>query len=193
MNSKANAASIAYDMLARSVSQISSHDATDIYALSFYIYDYDDDPRLPTITLGYNTRSNYEASIANASDKNEAKWNYAFWLQNELCIVGEPGTESAAALESWIDDLGLSYSDEEEKNDSDRCIELDQAITKQFIQLAVELAQHLHTSGLIEKKFNKSIPIIVHELDYYDEIVAQTRRANTPGLAEEFARWVDEM
>jgi|HubBroStandDraft_4_1064222.scaffolds.fasta_scaffold30152_3 hypothetical protein len=32
-------------------------DAPDIYAISFFIYDEDDDPQKPTITIGYNTES----------------------------------------------------------------------------------------------------------------------------------------
>ena len=193
MDSKEKLASIAYDMLMRSITEISSDETTDIYALSFFIYDSDDDPRCPTLTLGYNTRSFYEEMISSASDNSEAKWNYAFWLQNSLCTVGKYGTKSGSALECWIDDMGMSYSDEEQDDDFDRCMALGAAITKEFVQLAVELAKQLHDSGFIGKKFNKSIPIIVHELEYYNEIAAQTLRANPPGVAEEFARWVEEM
>lgn len=50
----------------------------DIYAISFFVYDLDDDPDMPTVTIGYNTLSHWEASIEKASDEAEAKWNYAF-------------------------------------------------------------------------------------------------------------------
>lgn len=193
MDSKTKAASIAYHMLERAISEIDNSETPDIYVLSFYIYDIEDDPRLPTLTLGYNTYSNYEDEISNASGKDEAKWNYAFWLQNELSIVGESGTQSAAAITSWINDLGLLYSDEDEQEDFDQCLEQGESITKHFIELAIELAQKLHASGLIQKKFKQAIPIFIHELEYYDEIVRQTQRANPPGLTQEFLSWVQAM
>jgi len=33
--------------------------------------------------------------------------------------------------------------------------------------------------------------VLVHELEYYDEIVEQNRSANPPVLVDEFARWVE--
>jgi len=39
-------------------------------------------------------------------------------------------------------------------------------------------------------KFGQSVPIIVHELEYYDQIAEQTRKANPPGLTLEFEAWV---
>jgi hypothetical protein len=80
VESSTKAFTIARDMLTNSVSKFSDSDAKDIYALSFYIYGYEDDPRFPILKFGYNTHANYETSIQIASDKCEAKWNYAFWL-----------------------------------------------------------------------------------------------------------------
>jgi len=189
--------SIAFTMLKKAISKISDEEVKDIYALSFFIYDIDDDPRTPELTLGYNTLTNYEESKSKskptASDNEEAKWNYAFWLQNYLCVIGEHGTESGNALESWIGDIGLAYTDEEEDDDFDNCMILGREITTRFVQLVVDLAKLLHANGIIEKKFKRPIPIIVHELEYYDQIVTQTREANPPGLAEEFAQWVEGM
>ncbi len=53
----------------------------DIYAISLFVYDWDDDPFWPTVTLGYNTEKQYQESIAETSDEDEARWNFAFWLQ----------------------------------------------------------------------------------------------------------------
>jgi hypothetical protein len=38
--------------------------------------------------------------------------------------------------------------------------------------------------------FGKTIPVIVHELEYYDQIADQTLKANPPSAADEFAAWV---
>lgn len=44
---------------------------------------------------------------------------------------------------------------------------------------------------LIKDRFLHSIPIVVHELEYYDQIASRTAAANPPGLAKEFVEWVN--
>ena len=50
--------------------------------------DLDDDPRHPILQLGYNTLTHLKERTPSASGAEEAKWNYAFWLQNELTFIG---------------------------------------------------------------------------------------------------------
>ena len=38
-------------------------DVLDIYVISLFVYDEDDDPNFPTVVLGYNTVSNYIENI----------------------------------------------------------------------------------------------------------------------------------
>jgi hypothetical protein len=64
------------------------------------------------------------------------------------------------------------------------------AITSGFVELCVQLAQQLHRSGEVERLFGRSIPVIVHELEYYDDIAEQNLRANPPGLAEGLVEWI---
>ena len=187
-----------YESVKRSLTTIK--DVTDrIYALSFFIYDEDDDPRRPTLTFGYNTLDRWAecTPVANsnvawpvASDSSEAKWNYAFWLQNEVCVIGAAGTEGAVLRQEWIQSLGLAYSDDEETKDIERCMRLGGQITEQFVALCVRVSMALHDGGSITGKFGRSLPIIVHELEYYDQIAEQTRRANPLGLTSEFEEWV---
>lgn len=42
----------------------------------------------------------------------------------------------------------------------------------------------------MERLFGAPLPILIHELEYYDAIAEQTERANPPGVADAFARWV---
>src|SRR5205085_12098977 len=58
------------------------------YVVSFFVYDEDDDPRRPTVTVGFNTEADvaYETSTY-STDEDEARWNYACWRQNRLAIV----------------------------------------------------------------------------------------------------------
>ena len=66
-------------------------------------------------------------------------------------------------------------------------------ITAYFVDACVRIAQALHENGVIEQYFSRPIPILVHELEYYDEIAIQTRLANPPGLAKEFEDWIANM
>jgi hypothetical protein len=51
-------------------------------------------------------------------------------------------------------------------------------------------AKLLHDEGDIAALFGNTIPVIVHELEYYDQIADQTIMANPRGVADEFAAWV---
>ena len=87
-------------------------DMQEVYVLSFFIYDDEDDPRKPTLTFGYNTMSNYHKNIEKASNAQETKWNYAFWLQNEEIIIARNSDIKGIELRNkWITNLGLMYSD----------------------------------------------------------------------------------
>jgi hypothetical protein len=62
--------------------------------------------------------------------------------------------------------------------------------SKTGVDVAVGVSRALHARGLVKRVFGRPVPILVHELEYYDEIVQQTRAANPPGLVKGFARWV---
>jgi hypothetical protein len=189
----------AYDEICTALADIDVDILPDIYVLSFYIFDLDDDPRHPILQVGYNTRSRALACTPAAgqaprwpiaSNAGEAKWNYAFWLQNELTFIGEPDTQGERLLQESLKAQGLWYSDEDEEADFDRCTPIANDISAEFMAACARIAQALHASGIIEKRFTRPIPIIVHRLDYYDEITACTTAANPPGLAHEFSDWV---
>ncbi|MGW0782556.1 hypothetical protein [Streptomyces sp. NPDC002913] len=56
-------------LVERALASIPAADADDIYAVSFLIDNEDDDPRRPTLTIGYNTRTQARRSIQNTSNK----------------------------------------------------------------------------------------------------------------------------
>src|ERR1700755_3291701 len=127
-----------YESVKQSLTTIEADVADRIYGLSFFIYDDDDDPRRATLTFGYNTLDRWaectpvdDSKIAwpIASDSSDAKWNYAFWLQNEMCVIGARGTEGAVLRQEWIKSLGLAYSDDEVVEDIMRCLRLGEQIT----------------------------------------------------------------
>jgi hypothetical protein len=52
----------------RAISSIPVAQAEDIYVISFLIDNERDDPRQPTLTIGYNTEAQFRRTIADASE-----------------------------------------------------------------------------------------------------------------------------
>lgn len=177
----------AFEEVCKALADIEVDIVPDVYALSFYVFDLDDDPRHPILQVGYNTRTRVFACTPAegqapgwpiASDPHEAKWNFAFWLQNKLKFIGEPETQAGLLLEELLKSKALWYSDADEHADFDRCTPIATEITAYFVAMCVLIAQALHASGVIKVRFLHSIPIVVHELEYYDQIASQTAAAN---------------
>ncbi len=141
----------------------------NIYALSLYVFNEEDDPRRPVVVLGYNTRQQAEQSVPLASDEQEARWNYAFWLQNEELCWGLGDT--AETVSQWIDGLGLE--DEEE-------------ISGAFREMLTEVVKGIHASGLLKDQFGAEISILIHGLEYDQETARQNLEANGETLDRDF-------
>jgi len=166
---------------------------SDIYVVSLFVYDEDDDPGLPTVTVGYNA----EADVARATDpaqafptdEHEARWNFAMWGQYQLAVIcsSESDPEGAQLREAWAKSEGLWYDLADDENPVFN--ECGEPLTKAFISLLESVVQRLH-AGDIDRIFGKSLPVLIHELEYYEEIAAQNLRGNPPGIVpDDFVRW----
>ncbi len=191
MNAKEKFFRHAYNKLKTAIINIPDSKKEDIYALSFWYFTEDDDPRFPMITFSYNTISNVQSQIEKASNEAEAKWNYAFWLQNDLMVVGG---EEDEFLAQWFEDSPYYYSDEEidEADDDDdlfdELLELSEDFNYEFIEGVIDVTQKLFRENIIKKAFGKDIPVLIHELEYYDDPINWTIRANPEGLVDEFVQ-----
>ncbi len=177
----------------QAITSISTAEAKDIYVVSFFIDNERDDPRQPTLTIGYNTEAQFRRSIADASDEAEARWNYAFWLQNELTVIGDltRDPDGAAARRQWINELGLWYDEPTNPEEWVTTVGATAALIEaNFNQACVQLARGLHDDGVIATIIGKPVPVVLHELEYYEAIARRTEAANPPGLADDFTAWV---
>lgn len=177
-----------YEQAKNAVENFDAAKTPEIYAISFWITD-DIDPREVQATVGYNTLSHLEKSKADVQDEDEARWNFAFWLQNEETILG--GDD--AAFQNWVKSLDCYYTDEEVSEDIHKCLERMAAIKKAFANIVIDIARRLHADGIIKKKLGHDVPIIVHELEYYADPLGWTYRANPDGQAIDFIRWVTQL
>ena len=181
-----------YDKLKLAIKNISDTDTSDIYALSFWYNNYNDDPRFPTITVSFNTTENYNENIENASDEKEAKWNYAFWLQDEIEEIGGKEDE---LLNAWFKTTDFFYTDEDDENASKdkelfaKILDKGCKFDNEFIEVIITLTKRLFSEKVISTKFGKDIPVLVHELEYYDLPISWTLKSNPDGLVDEFVEW----
>ncbi len=153
----------------------------DIYALSLWFYCEDDDQRFPCILFSYNTETHYRQQIAQASSANEARWNFAFWLQDEAPTSITLGGENDAALAQWFANAFDARTDAHDGA----------AFREAFIEMVIRSVQQLFADGEVARAFGRNIPAIVHELEYYDVPNGWTKRANPQDLADEFLAWAN--
>lgn len=177
-----------YAEASEAISAIEKEKVGDIYALSFYI---ENGSWIPTITIGYNTNEQVQLMVNNASDIAEAKWNYAFWIQNYLCVFGEEGSgfSSSGSIEALKGEFAQEineYNSAQRLEDWAACDVAAEAISSRTWNIAAEVAAELHKSNLIVNTFNRPIPIIVHETEYYQKIADINKIANPKGEADEF-------
>ena len=185
-----------YEKLKNAIQEIANEeDKKEVYALSFCYTSDDDDLRFPKITLGYNTLSNVKEESYNATSKEDAKWNFDYWLQTEMETIGG---KKDKLLKQWFAKTPHFYTDEE----NDRAIEEDEDLydkllkkgdrfCKEFIKEAIALAKQLLDEGGIERIFGRNIPIIIHQQDFEETPIIWTKKANPAKLIKEFLEYWD--
>lgn len=164
----------------------------EIYAISLFMDLQDIDE--PQLVFSFNTTAQVTAAMAGKTqaygkpaDLAEATWNYAFWLQRPNSRFLTPvDSEDGKLWESLRQENGLHY----EESDDFASDQYEERIRALLTDVAVSISKKLHESGAIVEIFGKSIPVIIHELEYYDEIAAITKQGNPPGVADEFIEWV---
>lgn len=161
---------------------MSGWDEEGIYAVSFFVeanmaYEYGGYYNVSAFSVGYNT----EADCENAGIHSERRWNYAFWRHDNTPIL-EPEDESPEMklLFDWYKEIGLENIGQwnEETGDPVGYPEL--------VQQVANVARRFQEEGFLKKKFGRSIPIIVHDLEYVDCTREATAYANPNGEAEDF-------
>lgn len=185
-----------YEKLKNAIQEIvNEEDRKDVYVLSLCYTCDDEDLRFPKVTLSYNTLSNVKEESYNAASKEDAKWNYDYWLQTEIETIGGKKDKQ---LKQWFAKTPYFYSDEE----NDRAIEEDEDLydkilkkgdkfTKEFIKEVIALAKRLIDEGQIEKVFTRNIPIIIHQQDFEETPIIWTKKANPAKLIKEFLEYFD--
>jgi hypothetical protein len=169
----------------------------DIYAISLWCSYYEDDTRRPTLVVDYNTETQVERVLSTQKyvpEADEARWNYAYWLQRMQVEIGGPQDPTGIELgQEWIKQAGLWYSDEQEKSDFEATLELGSAIARRFAAACIRAGQRLHEEGVIEKVFGRPIPVLVHELEYQPHHAGWALAGNPPESVAEYVAWIESL
>ncbi|MBQ7782464.1 MAG: hypothetical protein IJ368_00690 [Oscillospiraceae bacterium] len=120
----------------------------DIYTLSAF-YEINSAEELVSFYIGYNTETAFRQSLAYTDDESEARWNYAYWLQNDKPLF------------------------------SDNTVRVKHADCGGAEQLLVNSVKRLRKSGIIPDIFGREIPVIIHGLEYYPDLAEYNISANT--------------
>lgn len=160
----------------------------DMYVVSFMLYQndcftYEDLENLTDFSVGYNT----EEWTDGAGPYDEARWNYAFWCENEVPIIdvsNEKGivNENFFVLMDWYMQENIEpFVYERGASNTNGYMELLKVVTK--------VAKRIQEEGYLKEKLGKRIPIVIHDLDYVDEIIEATKEANPYGEANDFLQF----
>lgn len=171
--------------------------ARDVYAFSCWL-DFDRSSYTHfAITLSYNTMTRWQEQIEHASSSDEAKWNYAFWLQEPMAVITstawEPNEEEVARLVTsylkkerlYIDEEKAEAIFEEEDEGSPAYERLTARLEERDARILAavsEAVRRLHTEGILANVCGQALPVIIHDLEYSPEIEEVNRQANPPEL-----------
>ena len=186
-----------HSLLRQALADIPAELRGDIYAVSLYFHCEYDDGRYPCVSFGYNTESRCREQAAQASSPAEARWNYAYWLQEDAPGWRIIGGENDADLAAWFAASPHYYGEEEKQaafeDDGDEAFATVSAkgdtFRAEFVEAVIAAVQKLFAENAVADTFGRNIPVLVHELEYYDLPNGWTKRANPPGVADEFLAW----
>jgi len=170
-----------YDVAREAFDRIPEEERPQTYAGSFFTYDEDDDPRYPTVAVGYVTEN------ASLGDDLESRWNLFAPPQLAIAFAASVDPEGAAIRDAWAREHGYWY--ELEPGESPTFNERGEAFTQAFVAAEIEVVRRLHAAGDVVRVFGRPIPVLIHELEYYEAIAEQNIAANPPGLVDDFARY----
>ncbi len=167
-----------YERLAREL-QSAGRQARDYpeltpYMVSILVYDVDDDPSLPSIAIALEYPPEEEDERAQWAASGELQWNYAALSQSSVAEMGhgkdDPDTQRLIA-ELFAGEPVTGR-------------------TALFVAQLVLAVQQVHRNQLTEAAFGTPVPLLIHELEYYQEIARQNVQANGIEITRDFVNWI---
>lgn len=180
-----------YHRIRVALEEIPSTEVGEVYALSIFMDEENPEEEGPVLQFGYNTEAQVTKSL-NLTDAKEARWNFAFWLQNQAAFVPDERDQYALRIRrNWLIDRGFYLTDEDFERGDDRVWELQEQRHSEYWRVSARAARRLHDEGVISSRMGGPVPVILHSLEYYEKFAALTQQANPPELEAigEFLAW----
>jgi hypothetical protein len=182
-----------FTLLAEAIDKRIPADVKDIYALSFYAFPLDEDPRQMRLEMSHNTESQAQAAVSLVRDPREGRWNYAYWLQEPTAIFGRGSKQERrdiAVRDAWMRQADLFYTDVEEIEYPDMIEPKIERLPAAFHEMLARVAQRLHGDSVLDKRWGKALPIIIHNGDFDENTLRLTRSGNPPEILTDFEEWM---
>jgi len=145
------------------------------------------------LEMSHNTESQAQAAASLVKDPREARWNYAYWLQEPTAIFGRDSKQERrdiAVRDAWMRQTDLFYNDEEEIEYPDMVEPKMERLPTAFHEVLTRVATRLHGDSVLDKRWGKPLPIIIHNGDFDEETLRLTRAGNPPEVLSEFGEWM---
>lgn len=174
------------DVLPRFIQGVSG-----VYAVSFYLET--QHPDGPGLTLSFNTEN---TNVPPGVTPLEWRWNYAYWLQDPLLYVPQ-SKEGLECKTRWLEHHGLSYSGPKDgclsggQDDFESFLDRQDEAYEEFYEIVARSVHTLLSEDLLCKAVRRKIPIIIHDIEYSEQGLSATRRANPDKeVLEEFESFI---
>lgn len=190
------------------LSSLTHEHRRDTYVVSFLLGEEDGDGRRLTMTVGTNTEARVALALKATpasegrrarrvdgmgvpSSADEARWNFAFWLQDELVVCCDRDVDPVGAdlRDAWVRDAGWWYDDWEAPEADRLCL----AIGLVFNERCATVARRLHGDGDVERLFGRPVPIVVHEVEHDHHLVERNLAANPPTSIRPYLDWIEAL
>lgn len=187
MNAEEYIQKLKEEIYKKSIDSINGWNENDIYVISFYFWEQEQNPCKPRLTIGFNTERQYQRMLPKVGrDCHDARWNYAWWCREDIFSLYGCDYKSTELIRKWVMTYNIQYFDEvwphyEDNTDKWKQYEV---IERTFIHILVQVAQELHNNGVLQLHFGKELPIIIHELEYDEKSLEINVLANGEELIE---------
>ncbi len=184
----------------RIIEVLESWPAEDQYAIMFFIYpnecyEYGGRSNIPEFVMLYKCESEMAHNanpVFTPIGEEEARWNPAFWdYDKRQTVIGFDEINPAAdALMRWYEDTGvkdIGYEEPDSMYDSHMAyIGKGPNGLSELLGLAADIAAELQSSGYIEARFGRKLPIILADYEFTWYMIKATRDANPDGEADAY-------
>ncbi|MFD0683329.1 hypothetical protein [Actinomadura fibrosa] len=162
--------------------RISHGEYSTVHELWDYPYD-------PYMAIGYNTEAEVKRNLDAASDPDpgEIRWSYAYFLLDESGPIGHhPDDPTGTSL--YLDEV-KSRDLWDENDPTDEQLE---RLYAHFDEACVDVARHLHASGLVEEVMGRPVPIVLFDMFRPELEVELTRAANPSHLISDYTAFQEQ-